>query len=141
MLTFRKIPMLQFNAVVLITTNICNLRCRHCYPSSGQTQEEIFRFGNNKTLTAAQAEQYIRQIPALKNVYPMLHIGGGESTLFTKEFKEIVSLGKKYGLQVSMVTNCSWAKDQEKADEFIADLKERGMTRVEISLSVFHQEF
>ncbi len=133
--------MLQFNAVVLITTNICNLKCRHCYPASGPSRSEAFTYGSNKTMTAQQAEHYIKQIPELKNINQRIHFSGGESTLFAQEFRALVALGKKYGLRVSVTTNCSWAKDQEKADNFIEDLARRGLTRIEISLSVFHQEF
>ena len=133
--------MLRFNSVVLITTNICNLKCRHCYPTSGPSKDLFFRYGNSKTLTAQQAEKYIRQIPHLENVKQHLHIGGGESTLFVDDFKELVTLGQKYGLSVSFVTNCSWAKDQKSANEFIKDLHERGLTFIEASLSVFHQEY
>lgn len=133
--------MLKFHTVVLTTTNLCNLKCRHCYPASGASPEEIYRFGKNKAMSPEQAERYLRQIPGLENVEKRLHLAGGESTLFKEDFKKIVSLGKQYGLVVTMVTNCSWAKDQEKADEFIADLKERGMVGVQMSMSQFHQEF
>lgn len=132
--------MLKFNTVVLSTTNLCNLRCRHCFPSSGPSKEEMHRFGNSKTMSPQQAEVYIRQIPQLKNVEKLLHLGGGESTLFKEEFKDIVSLGKKYNLRVSMVTNCSWAKNQGEADHFIEDLAKRGMMSVQMSVSKFHQE-
>src|SRR3989338_8142620 len=133
--------MLHFNSLVLITTNICNLKCRHCYPTSGSSPVETFRYGSNKFMSVEQAERYVRQIPGLSNVNKILHFGGGESTLFAKEFKGLVALGKKYGLKASMVTNCSWAKDQKGADEFIGELKNFCMTRVQVSLSVFHQEF
>ena len=132
--------MLKFNAVVFQTTNLCNLKCRHCFPSSGPSREEMFQYGKNKSMSPQQAENYIRQIPQLRNVEKLLHFGGGESTLFRDEFKAIVSLGKKYGLRVSMVTNSSWAKSQEEADCFMAELAERGMMSVQISVSKFHQE-
>ncbi len=133
--------MFKFNALVLITTNICNLRCRHCYPASGPSQAEAFTFGNNKMMSLQQAESYVKQIPGMANVNQRVHFGGGESTVFKKEFQELVSLAQRYNLTSSMTTNCSWAKDQEKADNFIGDMKKRGMNRIEISLSGFHQEF
>ncbi len=132
--------MLKFNAVVLTTTNLCNLRCRHCFPSSGPSKEEMYRYGSNKSMSPQQAEVYVRQIPQLKNVEKLLHLAGGESTLFKNEFKAIISLGKKYGLRVSMVTNCSWAKSQEEADNFVEDWAQHGMMSVQMSVSKFHQE-
>ncbi len=135
-----KSTMLKYNALVLQTTNLCNLRCRHCYPSSGATPEEIYRYGTSRSMTPQQAERYIRQVPGSKNIDQRLHLGGGESTLLKEEFKEIISLGKQYGLVVTMVTNSSWAKDQEIADAFINDLKTRGLAGIQLSISQFHQE-
>jgi len=133
--------MLSFHNLVLITTNICNLHCRHCYPESGASSKEAFRFSNKKTMSVDQVERYVSQLPKLLNVRKKVHIGGGESTIFRKEFLLMIDVISKYGLASSLVTNSSWATSQKEADRLMHECKSKGLVESQLSVSSFHQEF
>lgn len=75
-------------------TNVCNLKCSHCY-----NRENM----NSKTMSEEQIEKII--IDMYKNGIMRLHLAGGEPTLFPKELNTYLSTANKYGIVTSMASN------------------------------------
>lgn len=75
-------------------TNVCNLRCSHCY-----NRENM----NTKTMTSEQIERIITDM--YNNGVMRLHLAGGEPTLFPKELDTYMATAKKYGILTSMASN------------------------------------
>lgn len=75
-------------------TNVCNLRCSHCY-----NRENM----NTRTMTTAQIERII--VDMYNSGVMRLHLAGGEPTLFPKELDIYMATAKKYGILTSMASN------------------------------------
>lgn len=129
--------MLVFRGVCIVPTNVCDLRCRHCYADGG----DVHRFGDNIITPVKQVERYLRQIPQLKNVGKSVHFAGGEITLFRDECGAMIRCARGYGLEVTLVTNGSWARSQRHADAFVKRMRSCGLNSLQISMSGFHREF
>lgn len=75
-------------------TNVCNLKCSHCY-----NRENM----NTKTMTPEQIEKII--IDMYNSGVMRLHLAGGEPTLFPKELDTYLATAKRYGIVTSMASN------------------------------------
>lgn len=75
-------------------TNVCNLRCSHCY-----NRENM----NTKTMTSEQIEKII--VDMYNSGVMRLHLAGGEPTLFPKELDTYLATAKRYGILTSMASN------------------------------------
>lgn len=124
-----------FLSLVLITTYDCNSKCRHCYPECGPASKIPWDVEFVK-----KAIDYGKQVPPYalaRNV----HFAGGEPFLYYNEMIEGFEYAQKNGFYSSVVTNGYWATSVKKAEEKIKPLIELGLSRMELSIDRFHQEF
>lgn len=75
-------------------TNVCNLKCSHCYNRKNM---------NSTTMNKNQIEKIITDM--YKNGIMRLHLAGGEPTLFPEELDTYLATANKYGIVSSMATN------------------------------------
>jgi len=75
-------------------TNVCNLRCIHCY-----NRENM----NTQTMSTEKIEKIITDM--YESGVMRLHLAGGEPTLFPKELDVYMGTAKKYGILTSMASN------------------------------------
>ena len=75
-------------------TNVCNLRCVHCY-----NRENM----NTQTMSIEKIEKIITDM--YESGVMRLHLAGGEPTLFPKELDAYMGTAKKYGILTSMASN------------------------------------
>lgn len=75
-------------------TRTCNLRCRHCYSSSGPEEKESLPIATIRAILEACAGQG----------YQCVSFSGGEPLLYP-DLEEAASCAKDLGLRVTMVTN------------------------------------
>lgn len=75
-------------------TNVCNLRCVHCY-----NRENM----NTQTMSEEEIRRIITDM--YKSGVMRLHLAGGEATLFPKELDTYTGTAKKYGILTSMASN------------------------------------
>jgi hypothetical protein len=66
---------------------------------------------------------------------------GGEPFLIGDDLKKAVEYAASHGVLTRIVTNAYWATTKEKATEILQDLKQAGLTELNISCDDFHQEF
>lgn len=106
-------------------TNKCNLRCPHCYMSSGFEEE-------NELTT----EEVFTLIKNFKNIAggKFVDITGGEPTI-RKDFFEIVEFADSIGMEVDVYTNgTNWREEDIKR---FSKIKNRN---VQISVDGFNEE-
>ena len=82
-------------------TNVCNLKCSHCYNRKNM---------NTVTMSSEQIEKIIKDM--YKNGIMRIHLAGGEPTLFPKQLETYLSTAKKYGIMSSMATNGTAITDE-----------------------------
>jgi radical SAM protein with 4Fe4S-binding SPASM domain len=101
----QKIGLKYPTRVSINITRKCNLRCPHCFSSSGLPDES--------ELTTKELFNLIDQLK--ENGKPTLAIGGGEP-LIREDIFEVLAYAKKQGVPASMVTN-SLLLTKEKAQK------------------------
>jgi hypothetical protein len=93
-------------------------------------------------------KQYIDPETARNNLAKILsmgcrsvHIGGGEPLLRPQKLKTVLEVANEIGVSIEYVeTNSSWYKDKESAAEMLAQLRDKGLHTLLVSISPFHNE-
>ncbi len=125
------IPKLRSGGV--ITNYLCLSRCRHCLYNCSPQREKDY-------LKPDRAEKIFRIIhqSGCRNV----HIGGGEPLLQSAKLQAVLRSANKMGVVIDYVeTNAAWFKDNRRAVDILAALKQCGLKSLLISISPFHNEF
>ena len=128
MTRFKPIPA---ESIGLITNYRCTFRCEHClYCASPQIDEQI---------SEESLMELIRQMDHVLGPV-LLHIGGGEPLLYFERIKELLPCLQKTGIVLEYVeTNGSSLLTQRL--EKLQALREKGLTRLLVSISPFHNAF
>ena len=116
----------------IITNYFCTSRCGHClYNCSPQWEKEY--------ITAQTAEENLQTVRSLG--CRSVHLGGGEPLLRPDSLMHVLEVASDLGVAVEYVeTNSSWFKDSESALDLLADLRNRGLGTLLVSISPFHNE-
>ncbi len=70
-----------------------------------------------------------------------VHIGGGEPLLRPQKLKTVLEIAKEVGVSIEYVeTNSSWYKDKDSAATLLAELRDKGLHTLLVSISPFHNE-
>jgi hypothetical protein len=118
--------------LVFSTTNRCTARCDDCpiVPSSDPARtigyDDIVRITDE-----------VRSWGALELVV----FTGGEAFLLGKSLVKAVAYMKARGIMTRIVTNAYWATSRERAVSKLAELKEAGLTELNVSCDDYHQAF
>jgi len=107
-------------------TNLCNLRCRHCYQNAG-------REAAGGELTREEKLEVLKQIDELG--VPALALSGGEPTIHP-DFLPIVEEGARRGLYMAVATNGILFANESFADRAI----KAGLRYAEVSLDSANPE-
>jgi MoaA/NifB/PqqE/SkfB family radical SAM enzyme len=114
----------------------CPAACRSCAFECGP--------GRSRVLSADAAVQILQGLDDNYRAYLMPFFGftGGEPFLHLEPLKAISKyVLERFGFDITISTNCFWAKDFRKASEILAELKRCGLAHLGISMDSFHQEF
>ena len=115
---------------VLITSK-CNISCRHCCNDSHPKHKGSVEFEEiRKLIDGALLVRSIREIG----------ISGGEPFLFLELLHRIAAYAGSSGLSASVTTNGFWGASPGILPH-LARLKAEGVRAINISSSIFHQEF
>lgn len=123
---------LSFHALVLIPSDHCNIKCRHCAPECGPTLKSPWDLALLKKCISDACK-----IPGLTK---RVHFAGGEPFLYYEQMLEVCAHAHKAGFAHSIVTNGFWARKPARARLMFRELKSLGLCNVELSTDVFHQE-
>ena len=104
-------------------TNLCNLRCKHCYQDSEHARlADELTLAEKLDLVDQMAEQYI----------PMIAFAGGEPTI-CPDLLPVLRRCQQYGIHTTIATHGG-----TMTPKLAAELAEAGVRYVEISLDSVH---
>lgn len=116
----------------------CNIKCRHCYNSSGPDLKAL-RIPLEPMLTI------VSQMPDAGIGH--LNLTGGEPFLYPGHLTSLIAAGRAAGLRgISIYTNGYWASTGERAQRMLDRLSAAGFMlgpedHIKVSTGVYHQEF
>ncbi|QBR70990.1 hypothetical protein CU048_06515 [Beijerinckiaceae bacterium] len=118
--------------LVFSTTNKCNARCQDCPIVPSTRPSARLRL---KDMTGIVDE--VHAWGSLKLVV----FTGGEAFLLGDDLRKAVSHISTKGVSTRIVTNGFWADSKGKALKILGDLKDAGLTELNISCDDYHQAF
>lgn len=134
----------------IITTYLCNIRCRHCCFGCGPLKEEADAFlasvgekpfeGEGYALAPEEVVGYIQEAVQW-HPYREVVFSGGEPTLFPEVLVAGIQETTRQGMNSRIVTNGSWARSLASGSRTLARLREAGLQEITISHTDFHREF
>jgi MoaA/NifB/PqqE/SkfB family radical SAM enzyme len=68
-------------------------------------------------------------------------ITGGEPMLHHKEIRQLMETGHRLGMRAVMSTNGYWARNYQRGVEIVRELKELGLSKLNLSADSFHTPF
>lgn len=135
---YRSLP-LTFHGLVVENTNRCNAKCAMCYQSSGPNGSDNWGAFRLNTDVIKRAMKEALSIPAMN---PRFHLAGGEAFIHANDCYELISHAQSCGyLHVTTTSNCYWASTEKKAQNIANNLKNCGLTQIEISWDYWHMPF
>lgn len=123
---------MKLKDMTFVITDKCTAACKICCFSCSPT--------NNYLLDKATIKDYIAQL-AENNSEAKAAFTGGEALIYRDMLLECMVHAKSRGLQSTLVTNCSFAKNLETARKVINELVAAGLTSMAVSVDEYHQEF
>lgn len=116
-----------------IVTYRCTAACDHC----------LFRSSPERT-GVIQLSDVQRNLKDLLGNYPAqrVHFTGGEPLLYFDLVVRLIEEAKAQGVSArTITTNGFWGENPETALKYTTRLKDAGLSRIHISVDVFHQAF
>lgn len=110
----------------------CNLECDHCCVESGPR-----RSGSHLSV-----KMMLSLIDNMKAVGDLRRVAftGGEALLFSREILPAIRHCKQLGVDTRVVTNATWAINEEVASQVAKTYAEAGLTEFAMSYSVYHRK-
>lgn len=111
-------------------SNRCNIKCRHCVAADAIPE--------NITMDLIRAKELVGDMAVAK--VQGVSFTAGEPLIYLDDITELIALCKEYGMYTRVVTNSFWAKTKDRADHYVAKLKDAGLSQLRLSYSRWHQE-
>lgn len=127
------LPILLPKVVTLLTTFKCTAQCNNCCFQCSPKSQKKMGLDEMKTWLGKCLDTY----PTIK----MVVFSGGECTLLGKSLFDIIDFVSSHEVSTRIVTNAWWAKSYDVAYDFVARLKERGLTEINFSTGDEHQQW
>lgn len=121
----------MISRIVFSVTYDCPVSCRYCVTESGPWQ--------GASLDASFMIRVIDEALALGRLDSVVFTGG-EPLLKVREVKQAIEYAGKHRLWTRIVTNSYWAVSPDAALEILADLKQAGLSELNLSCDDLHQE-
>lgn len=119
----------QNGILTFSTTDQCNVRCAHCLAMCTPTQTAM--------LTAEEMYESYLSIAATRPVTVVVFTGG-EPTLLGEELLEAIARISLEGPLTRVVTNASWAVDDNAARSMVHKLRSVGLDEINLSMDDYH---
>lgn len=137
-LSYDQLP-LTFSGLVIENTSRCNAACSMCYQAAGPNGSD---FIGKQQLTNEVVKRALDDALKIETLTRRFHLAGGEAFLKPQDCFELIDYARSVGyLCRSATSNCYWATKLEKARTFASDLKDSGLTHLEISWDIWHKPF
>jgi len=121
---------MNLRAIGVYLTYQCNANCAHCCYGSESSLKGVI---DEAELRAAfEAVNHFGKLDAVK-------ILGGEPTLYMKQLLTTIRLAREHGAsKIILITSGWWGKSPSRAREYVASLKDAGLSVLIISADAFH---
>ena len=122
---------LVISGITWILSYRCNLNCRHCF------------FDVNGALRILGHDLARTALASLELSEPLAwqHVSGGEPLLFREELYRLLEVIQKHGSKsVGIASNGFWGESTQLAQQTVAQLKQRGVNGICLSVDDYHQE-
>ncbi|MBE6477863.1 MAG: radical SAM protein [Propionibacteriaceae bacterium] len=119
----------QKEMLTFSVTDQCNVRCAHCLAMCSPKQ--------TTSLTADEMYKSYLSVVATRPVKTVVFTGG-EPTLLGEELLEAIARISLEGPLTRVVTNASWATDDEAADAMVQQLRSAGLDEINFSIDDYH---
>lgn len=106
----------------------CDMCCFECNPNS------------KEVLDYKRIKEYIAESKEIEDI-KTISFTGGEPFLEYEKLYDLVSFSKECNKHTACITNAYWAKSYNTAYELLAQLKEVGLTKMNISHDAFHKQY
>jgi MoaA/NifB/PqqE/SkfB family radical SAM enzyme len=115
----------------LFLTYRCPSLCRICCVNAGPSRKEIMK--------VEDALLYVRQAASVG--VNTISLTGGEPFLCYENMLKVCHYASQLGLEVNVLTNCSWATNESTTMRKLEKLKRSGLSKITINADNFHQEY
>ena len=122
----------------LMLTYLCPSRCACCYINAGAE-----RAPSESSMSVDLAVGCWRAVRRLAGEQGKIHITGGEPFTDYERLKKILHSGceQRLGGLEKIETNAFWCTDEKLIRDRLQELRELGLTRLQISSDIYHQEY
>ena len=122
----------RFNVAGIIWTYQCTIACRHC----------LFACGPARPRVVMRKDDCLAVLRAFHRHPRVIHVAGGECTLFYGELLELCRAAQLQGIPPHFIeSNASWAVSDEIVRGRLTELRDAGLLGVLLSADPYHQEF
>ncbi len=129
----------------IILSYKCNSRCRHCmYACSPEWRSDWITEDDLKTVLGKLSNKILPSPlgPNAISINYGLHLTGGEPFLNFNLLLKAAEIANELGIPSTFVeTNCFWAVDESTAEARLAQLKEKGLKGILVSVNPFILEY
>ena len=127
---------LIYHTLVVESTTRCNAKCGMCYQGAGPKGSDYL---GDAAMSVDEIKQVLRSALTVKGLSKRFHMAGGEAFIKMDDCLDIFGYAASLGYhEVSCTTNAFWAADMMKARRVARDLRDAGLTRMEISWDYWH---
>lgn len=121
----------MLKSIHFLLTYMCNYECDHCFLYCGPDSKGTF--------TVTQGERALGEIRKIGTV-DSLCFEGGEPFLFFPLMLESIRIASSMGFKTSVETNSYWATSVEDAKLWLEQLREAGLSNIEVSDDLYHHD-
>lgn len=130
---------MRFSGLVLENTNRCNAKCGMCYQSSGPKGSDVL---GKAHLPFGIMEKAIREAREVPTLLPRFHLAGGEAFMHLDECIALFKVAVEAGyVDITGTTNATWARSTFAAKNVATQLRDSGVTSLEISWDYWHSPY
>jgi len=122
----------RFNVAGLVWTYQCTIACRHC----------LFACRPERPHVVMGKEDCLTYLQAFHRVPRVIHLAGGECTIFYDEMLALCRAAQREGVPPHFIeSNSSWCADDAVVRRRFEELRDAGVLGVLLSCDPYHQEF
>lgn len=127
---------LIYHTLVVESTTRCNAKCGMCYQGAGPKGSDYL---GDAAMSVEEIKQILRSALTVPGLPRRFHMAGGEAFIKLDDCLEIFGYAASLGFhEISCTTNAFWAADMMKARHVARQLRDAGVTRMEISWDYWH---
>lgn len=127
------VPNIKPKSLAFVTTNKCTAACRNCCFNCSPKNNKRLKLKNILAIIG----QVVEDFPSVESCI----FTGGECTLLKEDLAKAIEYASKRKLSCRIVSNGFWARTEEQAYSYLADLREKGLCELNLSTGDEHQKW